>query len=324
MVFFNFRIIFTIQFICLGFFMMSCDTTMPPSGEAQTKTDGGSLPDELRGPCSFDKKNGVFEVSIADSYSSIGGQVASGVVPSSIPHEKLVVNECRLLQKINPECTPACESGEACNLDGECIPYPKNQNAGVITVEGLQEKVTMNPLDALNYFVQVSHPIFLEGSEISLTSTKGYAGEIKLYGEGVKALEVKDDQWTLAKGEPLTVNWTPPAAGSKSRILINMNVDQHGSSPYRIYCDVEDTGSYVIPAQVIDELMKAGISGFPNGRLTRRTVDSVKDKTSCIEFIVSSPVDVEVRVDGVTPCNSDKDCPSGQVCNMVSHLCEKK
>ena len=324
MLFFNFRIILAVQFILLSLFGLSCDTSSPPAINNKINADGGPFPDEFTGPCPFDKKSGSFEVSILDGYSSIGGQVASGVVPSSIPHEKLVVNECRLLQKINPECTPACESGEACNLDGECIPYPKNQNAGVITVEGLQEKVTMNPLDALNYFVQVSHPIFLENSEIYLTSTKGYAGEIKLFGEGVKALGVQDDQWTLAKGEPLTVNWTPPAAGSKSRILINMNVDQHGSSPYRIYCDVEDTGSYVIPAQVIDALMEEGISGFPNGRLTRRTVDSAEDKTSCIEFIVSSPVDAEVRVDGVTPCDSNKDCPSGQVCNMVSHLCEKK
>jgi len=322
---FNLKISLIVQIIISGILVLSCDSSSPSStdGDNNNDFDAGLFPDELRGPCPLDQKVGSFEVSILDTYSSIGGYVSEGMVPSNVPKENMVLDECRLLQKMNPECSPACESGQTCDLNGECIPYPQNQNAGAITVKGLQEKVTMNPLDALNYFISVNtHPIFKEGDRIYLTSTDGYAGKLKLYGMGVGALEVLDDHWMLSRGEPLTINWSPPGVIGKSRILLNMNIDQHGASPYRVYCDLEDTGSYIIPAQLIDALIDAGVTGFPNGRLTRRTVDSMQIGASCVEFIVSAPVKAAIKVAGVTPCNSDKDCPGDQTCNMVTHLCE--
>jgi hypothetical protein len=236
------------------------------------------------------------------------------------------INDCKLLQKINPQCAPACQPDQTCNTDGQCIPKPVNQDAGTITISGLKTEVTMSPMvPGKNYFQSIAtsdHPVFEEGDKIYLTSTKGYAGILSLHGEGVKYMELKNDQWTLEKDKALAVSWIPPLKNKKSRIIITISVDQHGITPYRIRCNVTDSGSYTIPAKLINALMDGGIKGFPSGKITRRTADSTPVKNGCVEFTVSSSVAPKVRITDIIPCNTTGECPTGQTCNMTTHLCE--
>ncbi|MEE9383565.1 MAG: hypothetical protein V3V08_09150 [Nannocystaceae bacterium] len=309
--------------------LISCSAE-PSTSDATpsaTKDDEvqGTFPDTLRGACPLDRRNGSFDITVLKDYSSLGGNVASGVVPGNIPSVVMEKEGCRLLHKSNPFCDPPCQGQQTCDLNGECIPYPENQDAGTVKIAGLQAQVTMSPIEpGMNYFQPIStdsHPVFLEGAKISLTSTDGYAGKMALFGVGVAALEVLDEIWTFSEGEPLAVNWTPANDPTYSRVLFDVSVDQHGSSPYRLYCDMDDTGSALVPAELIYALLQAGVSGFPNGHLTRRTVDSTQDAASCIELTISTPIGVAVDVLGSTPCNKDSDCPTGQICDLVTHLC---
>ncbi len=109
----------------------------------------------------------------------------------------------------------------------------------------------------------------------------------------------------------------------RSHVYMLVNIDQHGASPLNLVCEVADTGSAVIPATVMDELLASGVSGFPNGQLIRRTVDSVPiGDVGCMELRIASPREPDVRVAGHTHCKSDLDCLTGQTCTLLIETCQ--
>ena len=110
-------------------------------------------------------------------------------------------------------------------------------------------------------------------------------------------------------------------AGVPAVVRVDVNIDQHGNSPVVLQCDFPDTGSAVISAALVDALLTSGVSGYPNGRISRRTVDSAPVGDGCMEFIVASPRGPDVRVIGHTPCKSDTDCPEGETCNVAVETC---
>ncbi len=300
-----------------------------PTEPGATDTSRGSrdgFPVELRGPCDAKTGIGGFKISLLAGYSSVGGEVASGVVPGNIPEIVETVDNCRLLKKLVPFCDPACSPTETCDFNGECIPYPTNQDIGVVTIRGLEAPVEMEPREpGMNYFQAIdskAHPIFVEESHIVFTSTDGYLGKLELFGVGFASLEPLGDEWVVDSGKSLSIDWIPPASPEYTSIHFDISVDQHGTSPYRLVCDLADTGAAVIPSVMIDALLSAGVSGYPNGHLIRKTVDSSIHGEACVQFEVVSPADFDVRVAGTTPCDSDKDCPDGQTCDMIIHLCQ--
>jgi hypothetical protein len=68
--------------------------------------------------------------------------------------------------------------------------------------------------------------------------------------------------------------------------------------------------------------MDAGVSGFPNGKLTRRTADSALLEQGCVDLVVGSPRVADVSIAGYTPCNASAECPPGQSCNAALQRCE--
>jgi hypothetical protein len=108
----------------------------------------------------------------------------------------------------------------------------------------------------------------------------------------------------------------------ETRVLIEMTIDQHGTSPLSLACDFPDTGSATIPASIIDQLINSGVTGFPNGRITRRTADHVDLDVGCVDLIVGSRLSASVAVAGYTPCNGPEDCPDDETCNVPLERCE--
>jgi hypothetical protein len=104
-------------------------------------------------------------------------------------------------------------------------------------------------------------------------------------------------------------------------VLIEMNVDQHGLTPITLVCDVPDTGEAVLPQGATDALIAAGVTGFPSGRLTRRTVDAFTEADRCVDFTVTSVRAVPVEVAGHVPCIGDDDCPPPQTCELLIQQC---
>jgi len=79
---------------------------------------------------------------------------------------------------------------------------------------------------------------------------------------------------------------------------------------------VSDAGSFSIPAALATELYKLGMSGFPTITITRRTADSTTITPGCIQFSVSSSLELEVSIVGLVSCIKDTECPTGQVCKV--------
>jgi hypothetical protein len=174
-----------------------------------------------------------------------------------------------------------------------------------------------------NYFdTSLPHPAFAAGDELRVLSEGGGLTPLALFGYGVDALQPGQAEWVLTAGEPLNVSWDAGAAGTPARVLLRLNVDQHGVSPLSLVCDLLDTGQAQIPATLIDALLASGISGFPNGRLARRTADSMAVAGGCVDLVVSSPRSVDTRVTGSTPCKKPADCPPGETCNLPLQICE--
>lgn len=292
------------------------------TGFSSTDTIAG--PVELGGVCSLDKRYGAFLVEAQDGFSFVDGSVANGVIPVTILEEVEVAGDCKLLKRNNPFCSPPCGPGQTCDHDGSCIPFPEPQDIGTVEITGLADEAILEPLQPGNsYFTTtLPHPAFQGGAMIHMTSTDGLFGELSLYGVGVDLLEMDKPLWEIEESTDLVISWPAPVtSGVPSVARVDVNIDQHGNSPVVLQCDFPDTGSAVVPGDLIDMLLTSGVSGYPNGRVTRRTVDSADVGDGCMEFVVASPREAEVRVVGHTPCKSDGDCPDGETCNVAIETC---
>ena len=182
----------------------------------------------------------------------------------------------------------------------------------------------MSPLEPGNSYFSpgADNPPYAVGSEIVLEATgDGERAPFQLFGLGSEPF-TQAPSWQLEAGRDLTVSWPAPTAAVAATVLIELTIDQHGASPLTLSCELPDTGSAVIPAAIVDRMIDSGVSGFPNGRLTRRTADHVDIDVGCVELVVGSPLAADITVSGFTPCNSSQDCPSGQVCNVALQRCE--
>jgi hypothetical protein len=286
--------------------------------------DTGEAPFELRGSCALEERFGAFLVEVQEDFSFVDGSIADGVIPITILEEVQSLGTCKLLKRNNPFCTPPCAPGETCDHDGSCIPFPEPQDLGTVTVTGLAAEAILDPLQPGNsYFLTtLPHPAFQGGKAIELTSTDGFFGPLELYGVGVDDLTLGEVDWEIAEGADLALTWPAPStAGVPAHVNVIVNIDQHGNSPVILTCDFPDTGTAAVPAELIDALLSSGVSGYPNGRIARRTVDSMAVGAGCMELVVSSPRTPDVRVIGHTPCKSDGDCPDGEACNVAMETC---
>jgi hypothetical protein len=228
-----------------------------------------------------------------------------------------------------------CQQGETCDFDddgdglGDCIPFPTNQDMGTVSVCGMNEDVVMAPVAPPQYFDStVPHPVTDPGQLIELKThgTLFGDGDITLHGVGVAPMELSEAErtWVVREGQDLPVTWNSAGGSLRSEINVRVNIDQHGASPVDLYCDFPDTGSGVLPSSLLDTLINFGVTGFPNGTVTRRTVDSTDVAGGCVQFEVSSAASPSVRVDGYIPCVTDQDCIDVGFtdCNDTTYICE--
>lgn len=268
---------------------------------------------------------GGFVVDALLDYSTVSGAVSDGVVPMTVLEEVAAEDDCRALRRNNPYCDPPCELDQACDFDGGCVPWPETQDHGTVTILGLGEPVEMAPVSpGFTYFdTSVSHPPYEPGQLVQLNTQAGPWGPLTLHGVGVSQLVLTQETWLLYEGQDLAVAWEPPSGVVRSEVVLGINIDQHGATPISLSCAFDDDGEGIIPAATIDLLVAAGVTGFPNGSLVRRTADSVAlGDAGCMDFVLSSTRMPDVRVDGYTPCDDDEDCPDGQECNEVLEICE--
>jgi hypothetical protein len=299
------------------------DSAAPPADSAEPPGgDPATVP--LRGACALDQRWGGFSVEVGPDYSSVSGAVADGVVPISILTEVAVDGDCRLLRRENPRCEPACEPDEACGLDGACVPYPVNQDLGVVSLVGLSADLALEPVPpGTTYFnTTLPHPGVAADAWVQLTAPGGALGPLTLHGVGPEPLTGATLSWSIGD-RPLDLTWTPPEGLGRARVQIRLMIDQHGNSPASLVCDTDDDGAATVPQAVIAELLRAGVSGFPSGTITRATVDSAPlAPGGCAELRLQTALLAEVTVDDHVPCDSHDDCPEGTLCNFALETCQ--
>ena len=298
----------------------------PVAGDA----GGASLPPpppELtapRGACDVATRVGGFSVEKQTEFGVVQGAVSAGVVPTAIPELVLDQDGCQLLERRNLVCIPACVGAQTCGEDGACIPYPRQISVGEVQITGLTRATVMSPQDPGNgyYAPGATNPPYAVGSEVVLSAagTESVA-TFHLFGVGSEPLQ-RAPSWVLESGADLALTWTAPTSDVATRVAIELTIDQHGTSPLSLACDLPDTGSATIPGAIIDQLINSGVTGFPNGRITRRTADHVDLDIGCVDLVVGSPLPVSVAVAGYTPCNGAEDCPNDQTCNVPLQRCE--
>ncbi|MEQ1567311.1 MAG: hypothetical protein ABMA64_16840 [Myxococcota bacterium] len=303
------------------------DTDSPPVTTTTVPTPTGDPATiELGGACPLTDRYGGFLVEVLDYYSSIAGNGADAVSPIAVLEPVGGAGECQLWKRNNPFCDPPCGAGETCDLTGECVPAPVNQDLGAVTIGGLEQEVVMQPVVPGNtYFAtQLPHPVFTADRLVELrTHGTTFGDELVLHGVGFDALTFAGDRtWLMKRDEALPVSWTPPTSAlGRSRVELRISVDQHGLTPATIVCDFDDDGEAEVDPTTVTALMDLGVTGFPTGTLTRRTVDSAPFGDGCIDFELGSEVKADLSVDGYIPCDSPDDCPSGQTCDLLVGLC---
>jgi hypothetical protein len=293
-------------------------------GSAAGGTAGGGGALAYR-PCALDERVGSFTIDLGDGFTAVKGAVKNSVVPSEVP--ELVGEEgvCRLYRTPNLFCDPPCSAGTTCGDAMACIPAPSNQSVGTVTVSGLAIPLEMMP-SMVNAYANpatpaLPHPGFTEGAAITLEAAGGAYSPFELRGRGISALALENDEFVVAEGEPLSVSWAPPADSEGQVVRFTLEFNRHGGTPTWLECDAPDTGSFDIPASLLDELLSVEVSGWPTLSAARRTVDSTEISAGCVELRVVSAVTVDVELPGVTSCDSENPCPAPQMC-QANLLCE--
>lgn len=247
--------------------------------------------------CEQNKRVGRFEITHDPKTSaSIGGSIYDSVNHAEVFIEKEKAGRCWLMQAPKYFCEPKCKEGEQCTQDNKCLPFPKPVSAGKIEIKGLVKDVMMLPKgQAKKYFyTEFEDKAFLPNSKIELIAQGDETKPFSLQGMGTPDLEITDKIWVLKRGNPLTIRWTKQEG--HFRLYIVLNVDAHALSDTNLYCDLEDTGEYTIPAELVDRFLDYGVHGAPTALVYRRTIDSTMIEQGCVEFVVQSKGEVLLQV----------------------------
>lgn len=323
--------------------LLACDSTpteTDPDTDPATDTDtdvvdtddtdipaaeGDPATVELLGLCPKGDRWGGFRIDNGQDFGFIDGSVLLGVIPATIPEPVDIQGDCSLDRKLNPFCDPACPGGETCDLDGTCIPFPATQDLGTLEFAGTNPAVRIEPfIPGFSYSnTQVDNPPVDADVLMEMRMPNTPWGSLTLHAVGVQPLVTSGETLVVSTEEDLAVTWTAATGLGRSRVRLDINIDQHGNSPVLLSCDFDDDGTGTVPATLLDQLVNFGVSGFPSALVTRYTADqAVVGDDGCMELAVTSARTMDVRVDGFTPCNGPGQCPEGQECNLPLEICE--
>jgi hypothetical protein len=272
--------------------------------------------------CPLERKVGEFLVEMGERYTAVSGGIAEAPVPADVREVIAEAGGCRLLRRRQLACFPACGAGMTCGDGGRCLRYPENLDAGTVEVKGLRCQVQMRPDPTARRYSNTTlpHPGYTPGASIHLAATGADVPAFSLVGWGVAALALDEAPLQLQPDQALRVSWQVAGPGP-ARVQLDVDVDQHGITPVTLSCDVADSGSFEVPADLVARLLAAGVSGYPRLRASRQTVDSRDLPPGCVELVVASARERSLQVVGHTPCRSDTDCPAPRRCNVASQNC---
>lgn len=278
-------------------------------------------------PCPVETGVGEFAIELGEDYTLARGKVFDGVAPNLISETLASTGECQLRHLPPRICDPPCPvATQACGSDERCVPLPVARSVGSVTLSGLVVPVELSANEITGSYrprgAALPHPGFEPGADLRLRASGGELAGFELRGWGVSPLELTTQPVPVAAGAPTRLAWDAPARPGPARVLLQLHVNNHGSSSAWLECDLPDTGGAEIPAPLIDALLARGRSGFPTITITRRTATSTSIDLGCVQLLVTSAVNAGVSVAGLTSCNDSSMCPAGQTCRAIERFCE--
>jgi hypothetical protein len=263
----------------------------------------------------------VSETETATAFTQVDGRVRSGIDPRELWVEEERDGDCAILVGPTLSCGTPCTGGQVCGGTNLCIEPPTSLSAGSVSLTGLDAPVTMMP-NGQNYYYfaatgasALPFPPAAPGSPIWLTAAgAGEVGAFTIGAEAIAPLEVTSGEPTITPGEAVTVTWTPPPGPTTAKVALMLDLAHHGGIAARLVCDVPDTGSTTLSAEMLGKLVARGTAGFPTLGVIRHSVGSTAAGSGCVELSLSSSVEVSVAVAGVESCQVDGDCSGGKTC----------
>lgn len=300
------------------------------------KTDGGGgSSDAGSGSVNTAQKVGTFTVRLvapkpasggsaaSEGFTSINGKVFDVPVPEEVVWDlDTEQGGCKLLKPRVPFCDPACTQG-VCIEDDKCAPNAYPKSVGAVTLSGLKSAtgtadIKIDPI-AASYStpgdVMLAYPAFAEGDSVKLHAAGSGAAAFDITAKGIAPLTLTSTSFPLKTGMALPIAWKAPGKSDVGRISVLLDISHHGGTKGKILCDVADTGSLSLPAELITKLLKLGVAGFPTIIVTRVSSGSVQTSGGKVELQIVSDVEHGVEIDGLTSCSDDVDCPSGKKCD---------
>jgi hypothetical protein len=264
------------------------------------------------------------ESGVATGMTKIVGQVSDGPTPANVIWTSIrEVGGCHLETPSVPFCEQGC-GAEVCAADNKCLPYPTGHSVGAVTLKGvkLADGGTDLALREIAKAYQppagtaIAYPPFAASDTVSLTATGGDYAAFELSAKGVAPLAFTSTDFELDKDKALELTWDAAPDPKASNMYIKLDISHHGGAKGLIECNVDDTGSLTIPADLVTELMGLGVAGFPSIVAMRQSIDTAQIAPGLVKLEISARTEQFVTVKGVESCTADEDCPDGQTCQM--------
>jgi hypothetical protein len=195
---------------------------------------------------------------------------------------------------------------------------------GTVTVNGIETKDGETTF-SLEFFIasydkptdiSLEYPPFAEGEMVTFTASgTETVPAFTLSASAISPIEVLNETITMEDGQPIHLQWTPPASPDNTTIFVAIDISHHGGTKGVIECDCEDNGSLEIAATLCDQLKARGVSGYPRLEITRKSVGTSEGAPA--DLVIESGVSLELIIPGLISCPSPGDttgCPPGQTC----------
>lgn len=283
------------------------DTTLPDATDSgdddaddvleTVETDAGDWSVNYGMACPHFEKIGEFRILLDDGTGNpwIQGQVANAPIATKDFQEGDKEGDCVVVRPKPFFCDPECPGDKFCNKDLECVPEPDRVDVGTVSFTGLNEPVAIQPDGQFGYSKwDFQGDPYDAGAQIELIAQGKDLEGFTLQGAGVARLEIPYDEMSMAVGQPMSFTWTP--TDGPGVVFIEIDMTQHATDPVNLYCEVEDTGSLTVSANLMSQVVNSWQYGIPVANHFRRTIDSVDTSLGCVEFEVFHDKRVPIEI----------------------------
>jgi len=150
-------------------------------------------------------------------------------------------------------CDPPCGTDEYCSDDDECLPWPQYRDAGVMSVSGLSEPLTITPSEHGYYSVDWTccpESLFDGGESVALSAEGNETPAFDVSTMAVAPIEpALDCGLPLDDEGGLEITWDPSELGGTVRW--EMAAAPHAGQGPMIFCETDDTGSLLVPSSLL-------------------------------------------------------------------------